>query len=184
VEHLTGRKPKGLNLKVATCTLWAPACTTELFKTTYLPAIAAGRIGRFALFTLTDRVEQADNCADIYHKSLLYLVSNAFEDKPHIPLLRDGEPLLGLERFVRADPVVGRFFDSRKADWVLAPNSEPAGSPSASRAMTHGAFDDDVATLRATLARIVPNGPTAAIAIHRSASSQRVLRRGLTRAGT
>ncbi len=47
------------------------------------------------MFTLTDKAEQDDNCVNIYNKSLLYLVSNAFEDKQHIPLISDGEPLLG-----------------------------------------------------------------------------------------
>ena len=34
-------------------------------------------IARFALFTLSDDVERDDNCANIYHKSLLYLISDA-----------------------------------------------------------------------------------------------------------
>ena len=38
------------------------------------PFVAA-RIKQFAIFTLTDRAEQDDDCANIYHKSLLYLVS-------------------------------------------------------------------------------------------------------------
>jgi hypothetical protein len=68
----------GFGLKIASCTLWAPACTIDLFKRYYLPAIRSGQIGQFGLFVLTDKSERDDNCNDIYHKSLLYLVSNAF----------------------------------------------------------------------------------------------------------
>ncbi len=81
ISRLTGpKKNGGLSVPVNTCTLWAPACTIKLFQENYLPAIQSGRIERFALFTLTDKAEQDDNCANIYHKSLLYLVSNAFEE--------------------------------------------------------------------------------------------------------
>lgn len=31
------------------------------------------------LYTLTDAAEQDDHCAHVYNKSLLYLVSNAFD---------------------------------------------------------------------------------------------------------
>jgi hypothetical protein len=144
----------GLGLNVATTTLWAPACTTDLFKDAYVPAIGAGKAGRFSLFTLTDHAEQDDNCAGIYHKSLLYLVSNAFEARGRIPLFRDGWPILGMEKFIRADRAVGDVMNAKGVDWVLAPNNEPLGSDGASRSTSHGGFDDDEATLRATIARI------------------------------
>jgi hypothetical protein len=60
------------------------------FTSHYLPAIESGRVGRFALFTLftlTDRAEREDDCARLYNKSLLYLVSNALEETPRIPLV-------------------------------------------------------------------------------------------------
>jgi len=81
-------------MPIKTCTLWAPAMTADLFKQTYLPLIGNG-IERFSLFTMDDKTEQDDNCGKIYNKSLLYLVSNAFEAKPRIPLFRDGVPILG-----------------------------------------------------------------------------------------
>jgi hypothetical protein len=56
---------------------------------------------RFSLFALDDTTEKADNCAEIYHKSLLYLVSDAFEAQINIPLIHPaGEPLLGMAKFV------------------------------------------------------------------------------------
>jgi hypothetical protein len=155
-HHLKGRT--GLGLKIASCTLWAPACTTELFHECYLPAIEAGNVERMALFTLTDEAERDDDCAGIYHKSLLYLVSNAFEERPHIPLPgrmnQPGTPLLGMARFVSEDPVLRKLFKAGR-NWVPSPNTDKEGSAAASRASHHGDFDDDKATVKATLARIL-----------------------------
>lgn len=159
----------GLGARIATCTLWAPACTVELFRQYYLPAIQSGAIQNFALYTLTEDAEQDDTCASLYHKSLLYLVSNAFEAKPRIPLLRDGVPLLGMEKFIREDPVLTQLFKSKSSQWVLSPNDAPETSANASRASHHGDFDDDKATLRSTLARIL--GARQSSAVFRFAAS-------------
>lgn len=140
-------------MSIATCTLWAPACTIDLFNEMYGPAIAGGAIERFALFTLTDEAERADSCAGTYGKSLLYLVSNALEAAARIPGFRDGVPLAGMETFVRKE--LTDLFRTKRAEWILAPNDAPAGRPDASRARTHGAFDEDPVTWRATLARIL-----------------------------
>ena len=146
----------GLGLPIKTCTLWAPACTVDLFKETYLPVIQSGAIDDFGLFTLKDRIEQDDNCANIYHKSLLYLVSNAFERRFRIPLVRPvGEPIFGMEKFVDADAAVSGIFKAKNAEWVLTPNDEERGSTRESNARHHGDFDNDDATLRAVLARIL-----------------------------
>jgi hypothetical protein len=182
---LTDGNGDGLGLKIATCTLWAPACTLELFKEYYLPVLTATRspVKRFTLFTLTDDAEREDNCANIYHKSLLYLVSNAFEAKPRIPNIpglpdfRPGVPLLGLARSINADKRVKALLNGPSREWVLAPNDAASGNAGASRARHHGDFDDDATTLKATLARIV--GSAAApkeVTIHRSASWQRARR--------
>jgi hypothetical protein len=170
----------GLGLKIASCTLWAPACTIDLFKQTYLPLVTKGLIERFALFTLTDKAEQDDHCASIYHKSLLYLVSNAFEEKPRIPLIRDGKPILGMEKFIRADSALANLFKLPSAHWILTPNAAPENSKDSSRASCHGDFDDDKYTLRATLARILEKPLVKAdFLIHRSASSLRDTRESL-----
>lgn len=141
--------------KIKSCTLWAPACSTALFKQSYLPSIENGNIGRFTLFTLNDEAEQCDNCARIYNKSLLYLVSNAFENEPHIPKFRSGEPLLGLERSIRNDSRLRDLFAGNQADWVLAPNNDKESMRDYSTARHHGDFDDDAATVKATLARML-----------------------------
>lgn len=126
--------------------LWAPACTIELFKKAYLPAIKSKAIEEFDLYTLDDATEQDDDCAQIYHKSLLYLVSNAFEKSPHIPAIRPGIPLLGLAKDVDASQA--SIFDGDRLRWLLAPGG-------ASDARHHGDFDNDKATLMSTLQRIL-----------------------------
>jgi hypothetical protein len=179
------RGQMGHGRRVATCTLWAPACSVELFRETYLSAIRGGGIGRFTLFTLTDEAEQDDHVAHKYSKSLLYLVANALEDQPRIPLLREqGVPILGMEKFVRGDPELTTLFESGKADWILSPNGEPDNSPEHSTSHRHGDFDDDPATLRATLARVlgVP-AMGARFSMSRSASSLRAKRLQLSTYG-
>jgi hypothetical protein len=183
--HLKGLK--GLGLTIASCELWAPACTMSLFNETYLPAVKSRGIGRFGLFTLTDEAEQDDNCGNIYHKSLLYLVSNAFEDEPRIPLLRDGVPILGMEKFVlqKEAAALQALIKSSRITWVRSPNAV-VEVEDRSAATHHGDFDDDRPTLLATLARIIKKDPTATadgkFQIHRSASSLRDRRMQLTRA--
>lgn len=149
------RKGKGLTL--GTCTLWAPAITLELFKESYLPAIGKDQVRDFSVFTLTRQAEQDDHCKRIYNKSLLYLVSNALEEHARVPLFRDGEPLLGLEESIRDDKEIARLLTgpSAKGAWVLSPNTAALGSPRASRAISHGDFDNDQHTVEATLARIL-----------------------------
>jgi hypothetical protein len=188
VQKLTGKELRGAKtgsgpgLTIESCTLWAPACTMKVFKECYAPAIAAGAIRRFALFTLTDDTECEDNCGGIYHKSLLYLVSNAFEERAHVPLpgkmKQLGEPLLGLETCVNADAAVRALLQDPH-EWVKSPNTDAEDSDTASRAHRHGDFDDDEPTLKSTLARIMGRSTVKGVDLNfvRSASSARTERR-------
>ncbi len=146
---------QGYNIGIASCSLWAPACTIELFKTAYAPAIANKSIDKFALYCLDDKTEQDDHCAHIYNKSLLYLVSNAFEDSARIPFFRDGVPILGMEKFVKKDEMLMGLVQNGSVDLVIAPNGNPADSLNASSARHHGDFDDDIPTVKSTLNRIL-----------------------------
>jgi len=182
VQYLTTKGPiagdgwhgtQGLGKQVASCSLWAPGIRLDDFHKTYLPAIKSGAVNRFALYTLTDEAERDDQCANIYHKSLLYMVSNSLEE-------HYGEPLLGMEKFVRADDDLTGLFSSGKARWVRAPNN--ARKPGTSKASHHGDFDDDPPTLMSTLADILPaeKVPTANIfKFGRSASTSSARRRQL-----
>lgn len=159
-------------LKVETCTLWAPACTVDLFRSTYLPAMRKHTLRKLAVFALNDQTERDDNCANIYNKSLLYLVSAAFEKKPRIPLFREGEPILGMERWIDAD--LRKTLQSLGAELVLAPNNAPADSRDASGATHHGDFDDDERTVDSTFRRIIAGAkaPAGAARSTRAAASQ------------
>jgi len=58
-----------------------------------------------------------------------------------------------MEKSIRKDDMLHALIDA-KADWVLAPNAFPSGSPKASAARHHGDVDSDWARLEATLGRM------------------------------
>ncbi len=150
---MKGRVGHGLTIR--SCTLWAPTISLDAFAETYLPLMQGGGIERMAVYTLTDETEQDDHVAHIYHKSLLYLASNALGAQPCIPLLcPHGDPLLGLERDILTSPEMIELFAQETADWVLSPNGLPLPSHGASAARTHLGFETDRATVMSTLARM------------------------------
>ncbi|WLD10165.1 C1 family peptidase [Planctellipticum variicoloris] len=176
-----GAAVNGLGLNVKTLTLWAPACTVRLFAEMYAPCLEAGKIGRCRVFTLSDEVEQDDNCAKIYNKSLLYLVSNAFEEFVRLPWFRPhGEALLGLAKSFGIKPKdlldgyglplvePGQVTELRQAlerlqtlakqgtvEWIASPTGAGQAPGAASGATHHGDFDDDRLTLESLLATIL-----------------------------
>lgn len=133
-----------IGVPIRSVVLLAPACTMDLFNATYRKLAESGAISSFDLYTLDDKTEQDDDCAGIYHKSLLYLVSNAFEKKAGI--FGAGTPLLGLQRDAGALPAA--FWRPASREWHLAPGA-------ASKAKHHGDFDDDPTTLASALSRIL-----------------------------
>lgn len=194
----------GLGVPVKSVTMWAPACTIDLFARCYRPVVDAGQVERFALFTLTDKAEQDDHCAHVYNKSLLYLVSHAFEAvarNPLIPVGKDGDlspagvGLLGMEWWLTRHPATKKWFErpdgagdpagEGRAVWVLSPNALPEGARNGSAAKHHGDFDDDAATVKATLARILGRASLASGAVslsfERTAASRRDAREAYNR---
>jgi pimeloyl-ACP methyl ester carboxylesterase len=146
-QHLARKVP------IKSLSLWAPACTIDCFEEFYLPLINDKKIEAFDLYTLDDETERADDCADIYHKSLLYLVSAAFEETPRIPWLRPiGTQLLGLARDIKEARLTTKWYKQR-CNWYVAP------AMSQTRARRHGDFDNDEATLTNTLSRILGSQP-------------------------
>jgi hypothetical protein len=86
-----------------------------------------------------------------------------------------------MQAFVKKDKDLQALFRKRNADYVLAPNQAEDGSVDASRANGHGDFDDDAATVKATLARILGKSSIkTTINFPRSASSKRDLRKRLS----
>jgi len=186
----------GLGVPVRSVTMWAPACTIDLFARCYRPVVDDGGVERFALFTLTDRAEQDDHCAHIYNKSVLYLVSHAFEATPRNPLVPVGDTgdlsaagvgILGMEWWLTRHPATRRWFqrldgaggaaNEGRAVWVRSPNAAPEGARNGSTAKHHGDFDDDPATIKATLARILGRPTLAAGAVKLAFESTAASRR-------
>ncbi|HRC88104.1 MAG TPA: hypothetical protein PK413_21165, partial [Thermoanaerobaculia bacterium] len=136
-----------LSVPVATYSLLAPAARVELFKAKTLPLAQAGKIGKLALFSMDKQHEKADSVGGIYRKSLLYLVSRAFEG---------GEvtPLVGLQEDVLRDPQLVAAFvaPTGEVHWSPSPVSE---SPRLTLATAHGDFDNDAATMESVARRVL-----------------------------
>jgi hypothetical protein len=115
----------------------APAVRLDVFQDCVVPWLKRGKVKRLNQFHLSDDVEQKDpTCKAIlgYGRSLLYLVSQSFEEGRVTPIL-------GMQKYfdtVRNLPNVHA--------WV-APCEQ-------SKCTTHGGFDDDAATMASVIALI------------------------------
>lgn len=135
------------NLKVETMTLFAPACTTELCVQYILPSLhRSSHLKRLTIFNLKDEVEQDDHVVHVYNKSLLYLVSEAFEKKRKTPLL-------GMESYLTKDDeilnVIGKPVLKSKS--VVIRSTGGANVKLRSSSTSHGGFDNDPDTLNSML---------------------------------
>lgn len=139
--------------RIHSCLLLAPACTHEVFKTVYRPLLRqrdAGKFGidRMAIYGLEGDLELDDTVTPLYRKSLLYLVSNAFEEEP-------GERILGMQifnRFLRKLPGAP-VFRIEASDGKITGSSKNASK-------THGGFDNDVPTMNDILRSVLRAAPT------------------------
>ena len=162
MEHLAKLGPALKSLQ-----LLAPAIRVDEFRSLLLPRILAGECPKPTLYVLSDSGER-DDVVGPYGKSLLYLVSNAFEG-------RRETPLLGMERFLRemedgghgeVDPEVAALFasaDDGDPGVVVAGKEYGArrgrrGVP-LSQSDSHGGFDNDPVTLNEVLRRILGRTP-------------------------
>jgi hypothetical protein len=112
-------------------------------------------IKRFSLFTMAKDWEKRDNVKGIYRKSLLYLVSHAFEPNGKTPIL-------GLEETIRGDARCRALFgldgSAARAD-ALWSKTTVAEGPSATTAIAHGTFDEDIPTMNSVARRVLGLGP-------------------------
>ena len=136
-----------------TCALLAPACTLDTFADVYLPLLDQGasplRIGSLVVYNLSEDLELRDTVTPLYRKSLLYLVSNSFED-------RTGEPLLGMQKFSSSlDPVSG----NTKFRIEVSDGAAPCGNGTNTASTTHGGFDNDPCTMNDILRAILGPRP-------------------------
>ncbi|MGH1427332.1 MAG: C1 family peptidase [Arenicella sp.] len=131
------------SLKVGTCHLLAPACSIDFYQQTYLARLKDGFIPRLHQYNLTDRREK-DDVVGPYGKSLLYLVSRAFE----AGRTKTPTPLLGMEKHVL----------NLQKEQAMHPNHHifyagKANMPTNSK--THGGFDNDKDTMNDLLKSIL-----------------------------
>jgi hypothetical protein len=141
-----------LGVQFTSLQLMAPAIRVDEFKSAFLGPIDAGTCPRPSLYILSDVGERDDEVGP-YGKSLLYLVSNAFEG-------RRETPLLGMETYLRGDPELDGLFGppiNGLPAVVIAGLDQGEGSHSTSS--THGGFDNDPATLNSVLHRILGGPP-------------------------
>jgi hypothetical protein len=134
------------SIDFSTCSLMAPACTVDLYHDAYLPVLqkkAKLRLGDMAIYNLKDELEQDDNVAKVYHKSLLYLVSKAFER------VKD-KPLLGMENYEALATTAGR-----QPQFIYSNGVEGQRT----RSTSHGGFDNDVYTMNHILRRVLGGAP-------------------------
>ena len=140
--------------KIETCTLLAPACSVDLYHSHYLPVLQGKtslKIKDMTIYNLKDELERDAPVAEIYRKSLLYLISNALEQRQD-PLFSESQPipLLGMEVFAKLVKTVSdkpRFIYSNGVDGQRT------------RSKTHGGFENDIYTMNHVLERVLGKKP-------------------------
>lgn len=141
IEHLCS-----LGIQFKTLQFFAPAVRIDEFKEFALPAIKAGRCPQATLYLLNEQQELDDEVGP-YGRSLLWLVSNAFED-------RRGTPLLGMRHYLKREAAL------RQAAFLDIVESATTGTPGAeTESTTHGGFDNDPASMNSALHRILGAKP-------------------------
>jgi hypothetical protein len=143
IEALAAQQTK---LRIASVNLLAPAATVELFRSAYLPNLRGGAFGVDAMhvYNLTDELEQDDDVSKVYRKSLLYLVSRAFEEEVEPPAA-----LLGLQRD-------SKDLEGLRPERLFFHYSDGRGAPRArTNSTTHGGFDNDPATMNDVLKTVL-----------------------------
>ncbi len=136
--------------------LLAPAARTELFRDCLAQPVAQKKVKAFSLFTMEEEAEEQDECFKLYRKSLLYLVSHACEG------LRR-RPILGLQKSLRKDDELRALFgldedgtpDRNAAAKLILSYAKGKPENPLTRALAHGAFDNDPKTMSAVLRRIL-----------------------------
>lgn len=116
------------------------------------PRTLKPEVGHLALFTMKKDFEQQDDCKNIYHQSLLYLIYHALE-------AADPTPILGLEESLRSDSTLTQIMglggaSSTNAEAIWSPSTATTGR-CATQAVHHGDFSSDGPTLNSVLRRIL-----------------------------
>jgi hypothetical protein len=136
--------------RVASASLLAPAATVDLFREHLHPLLLTKKsqagVNRMDIYNLSDRLELDDNVIAVYRKSLLYLVSRAYEEDP-LPV-----PLLGMQIHAKSLAANLPNLEVHVSDGRML-QSKYSNSDS------HGGFDNDPLTLNSVLTRVLGRKP-------------------------
>lgn len=137
-------------MTVDSCSLMAPACTIDFYKEKLRSRLGTGatapvKLDKLTVYCLDDKAEQADQVTPAYNKSLLYLVSNAFEPNSS----KRSVPLLGMATFHKN----AKLAEDPMTIWY-ADRDSPR-----SKSTTHGGFDNDPDTMNDVLRTILGKKP-------------------------
>lgn len=138
------------DVTIESVSLLAPAITIDFYHKTYLPILENKtmlKINQMYIYNLKDKLEREDNVANIYKKSLLYLVSNAFESKKRNI---KKSPLLGMEKFSKTIKTANKKPIIYYSDGI---------SSTKTKATSHGGFDNDPVTMNNILQTILNKSP-------------------------
>jgi hypothetical protein len=125
--------------------LFAPACTHRFFQRSIKPTLASRLVGSLTHLHLDDKTERDDNVAQVYRKSLLYLVSRSYQQKGRVV------PLMGMAKHLKQLPVQG------VANRVRSYNN--SDHPDWTESRTHGGFDNDERSMNNMLRVVLGRKP-------------------------
>jgi hypothetical protein len=141
-----------LGVSWKTLQLMAPAIRMDLFDALIVPRISDGTCPKPSMYILSSVGERDDDVGP-YGKSLLYLVSNAFEGARDVPLL-------GMQKFLERDQKVLDLLASEVDGLPGIVVSGEGDTPGAmAKSDTHGGFDNDPNTMNSVLVRILGGLP-------------------------
>jgi hypothetical protein len=143
--------PAALDLGVPafdSVSLLAPAVRIDTFTRALLPLATADdpTVKELSIFTMTDELERRDTVTWAYRKSLLYMVSNAFEPEREAGIL-------GMHSTLEQNDVIMTYLRGNAERLVLSKIERDPRSSSAST--SHGGFDNDAETMESVARRIV-----------------------------
>ena len=135
-----------LGIPFKTLQFFAPAVRIDEFVQYALPAIKSGRCPKATMYILNEQ-QELDDTVGPYGKSLLWLVSNAFEDKR-------GTPLLGMKHYIKS-----RLSIQQSAFIEIIESVGKGATGGQCTSETHGGFDNDPITMNAVVSRILDKKP-------------------------
>ena len=136
---------------IASVSLMAPAGTLGLFASHMQPLLKARRpafrISKMRIYNLKDKLEQDDEVTRAYNKSLLYLVSRAFEEE----FAEDdtAASILGMENYSK------KLREQKVPRLSIHYSKGPVKNAKITASETHGGFDNDALTMNHILRKIL-----------------------------